>query len=191
MADETKTRDYREAQAPSLGVPYLEVVRGGEHGLPTRLQPGTSIAGRGASCDIRFDIEGVSRKHARFGVSESGAVEITDLGSHNGTFVNGRPIESEKLRAGDQIRLGPIVVSLVYAGGADRVEADDAVALSPREYEVASLVAEGLTNAEIAKRLFISAATVGRHLSNVYERLDIHSRAALSKYVTTGRVRSG
>jgi len=52
--------------------------------------------------------------------------------------------------------------------------------LSPRELDVAKLVAEGLTNAEIGARLHISPATVGRHLSNVYERLGIHSRAALA-----------
>jgi DNA-binding NarL/FixJ family response regulator len=56
--------------------------------------------------------------------------------------------------------------------------------LSAREYEVACLVADGLTNAEIGRKLHISPATVGRHLSNIYERLSIHSRAALAKYVT-------
>jgi DNA-binding NarL/FixJ family response regulator len=55
-----------------------------------------------------------------------------------------------------------------------------ALPLSPRELEVARLVASGMTNAEIGKQLHISPATVGRHLSNVYERLGIHSRAALA-----------
>jgi DNA-binding NarL/FixJ family response regulator len=58
--------------------------------------------------------------------------------------------------------------------------------LSDRELEVAQLVAEGLTNGEIGDRLSISAGTVGRHLANIYKRLDIHSRAALTRLVTKG-----
>jgi DNA-binding NarL/FixJ family response regulator len=52
---------------------------------------------------------------------------------------------------------------------------------------VAQLVAEGLTNGEIADRLAISAGTVGRHLANIYKRLDIHSRAALTRLVVARR----
>ena len=44
------------------------------------------------------------------------------------------------------------------------------------------MVAEDLTNAEIAERLFISRRTVTTHLDRIYARLDIHSRAALVRY---------
>lgn len=50
--------------------------------------------------------------------------------------------------------------------------------LTPREREVIGLVAEGLTNAQIARRLWISAGTVRRHLENVYEKLGVHTRTA-------------
>jgi len=55
--------------------------------------------------------------------------------------------------------------------------------LSPRELEVARLVAEGLTNAEIAERLVVSPRTVTTHLDNIYGRLGISSRTALVRYV--------
>jgi class 3 adenylate cyclase/DNA-binding CsgD family transcriptional regulator/tetratricopeptide (TPR) repeat protein len=56
--------------------------------------------------------------------------------------------------------------------------------LSRREMEVARLVAEGLTNAEIADRLVLSVRTVESHLDHIYGRLAISSRAALAAWVT-------
>jgi DNA-binding CsgD family transcriptional regulator len=53
-----------------------------------------------------------------------------------------------------------------------------AVRLSEREREVLGLVAEGKTNAEIGRVLWISAETVRKHLENAYEKLDVHTRTA-------------
>ena len=50
--------------------------------------------------------------------------------------------------------------------------------LTRREHEIVMLVAEGLTNAQIAERLCISPGTVRRHLENVFARLDVHTRTA-------------
>ena len=50
--------------------------------------------------------------------------------------------------------------------------------LTPREREVVVLVAEGKTNAEIARQLGISPGTVRRHLENVFAKLDVHTRTA-------------
>ncbi|HET8853652.1 MAG TPA: LuxR C-terminal-related transcriptional regulator, partial [Ktedonobacteraceae bacterium] len=54
--------------------------------------------------------------------------------------------------------------------------------LSPREREIARLVAEDLTAAEIAERLIISPRTVTTHLNRIYTRLGINSRTALVRY---------
>jgi DNA-binding CsgD family transcriptional regulator len=53
-------------------------------------------------------------------------------------------------------------------------------ALTPTEREVVRLVVEGCVNAEIGKRLFISANTVKIHLTHVYAKLRLHSRAELA-----------
>ena len=54
--------------------------------------------------------------------------------------------------------------------------------LSAREVEVLRLVATGLTNAEVAKKLFISSRTVNRHLNSVYQKLGVSSRAAATRF---------
>ncbi|HEY3409771.1 MAG TPA: LuxR C-terminal-related transcriptional regulator [Propionicimonas sp.] len=54
--------------------------------------------------------------------------------------------------------------------------------LTAREAEVVRLVAEGLSNRAVAQKLFLSEKTVARHLSNVYLKLGITSRAAATAY---------
>ena len=49
--------------------------------------------------------------------------------------------------------------------------------LSERELEVLRLFAEGLSNQEIADKLFISLGTVKAHSSNIYRKLDVRNRA--------------
>ena len=54
--------------------------------------------------------------------------------------------------------------------------------LTPRESEVLTLLAEGLTNAEIGENLSISPKTVARHRENIMSKLNLHSRTELVKY---------
>ena len=56
--------------------------------------------------------------------------------------------------------------------------------LTRREWEISHLLTEGLTNKEIASRLFITEASVDSHLAHVREKLDFHSRAEISRWVT-------
>jgi DNA-binding CsgD family transcriptional regulator len=56
--------------------------------------------------------------------------------------------------------------------------------LTPQELHIANLVAEGKTNKEIAVMLFLSPKTIQYHLANTFRKLDIHSRAELSRIVT-------
>jgi len=57
------------------------------------------------------------------------------------------------------------------------------VRLSPRELEVARLVADGLTNREIAAGLFLSERTVDSHLEHVREKLGVNTRAQVAAWV--------
>jgi DNA-binding CsgD family transcriptional regulator len=60
--------------------------------------------------------------------------------------------------------------------------------LSAREAEVLRLVAEGLTNAEVAGRLFISPRTVNWHLGSVYRKLGFHSRTEATRFAIEHRL---
>jgi DNA-binding NarL/FixJ family response regulator len=55
------------------------------------------------------------------------------------------------------------------------------VGLTPREVEVLGLVAEGLTNPQVAQKLYLSPRTVQRHLNSVYRKLGVNSRAAATR----------
>jgi len=59
-----------------------------------------------------------------------------------------------------------------------RERAVDQVRLTPREREVLGLVASGLTNAEIARRLWVSTSTIAKHLEQAYAKLGVHNRTA-------------
>ena len=59
--------------------------------------------------------------------------------------------------------------------------------LSEREIEVLELIAEGLSNREIAQKLYLSISTIKAHTFNIYGKLDVHSRTqAVAKARTLG-----
>lgn len=62
--------------------------------------------------------------------------------------------------------------------------------LSPRELEVAALVAEGLTNSAIAARLFVSRPTVSSHVTHILTKLGFSSRAQIAAWVAAAHGRS-
>jgi len=62
-----------------------------------------------------------------------------------------------------------------------------ASALTPRELEVAELVAEGLTNPAIARRLYLSRPTVASHVAHILAKLNFSSRAQIAAWVTQRR----
>ncbi|WP_437986833.1 sigma 54-interacting transcriptional regulator [Sorangium sp. So ce117] len=73
---------------------------------------GELIVGRSDEADVRLDTAAVSRRHAKLAVS-GGEVRITDLGSHNGTLVNGERIEGARaLGSGDVVALGDTTLIL-------------------------------------------------------------------------------
>jgi DNA-binding NarL/FixJ family response regulator len=81
----------------------------------------------------------------------------------------------------DQSLTGKLVADYLtrLEGGKDRTQFDG---LTEREREVLTLIADGLTSAEIGKRLFLSPHTVQTHRDHIMTKLDLHSRVELTKY---------
>jgi Protein of unknown function (DUF3662)/Inner membrane component of T3SS, cytoplasmic domain len=97
-----------DEQRPSPGHASV-VVRedGDERTVPLRAE--TVTIGRLADCDVVLKDKGASRKHAQLKLRD-GAWTITDLGSTNGTRLNGQTIQTRGLSDGDKITVGTTVI---------------------------------------------------------------------------------
>jgi two-component system, cell cycle response regulator len=94
----------------------LVVIYGPELGRRFELHEGEMTIGRDAGCDIRVDLDNVSRRHARIS-RKVGKAFVSDLGSTNGTFVNDSEVQQEtELRSGDLIKIGGTIFKFLYGG---------------------------------------------------------------------------
>lgn len=83
---------------------YLEIVSGTQRGQQFELR-GQAVIGRGADCDLRLDEAAISRHHAEV-LWEYVLYQVRDLGSANGTFLNGQQVLRAPLNEGDLLELG-------------------------------------------------------------------------------------
>jgi len=87
---------------------------------PVRIEAGQEVTlGRSTDCTLQLPAAGASRRHASV-LLRGGTVVLKDLGSTNGTFVNGERVSEATLRSGDKIRIGgmEILYCCVEAGTA-------------------------------------------------------------------------
>jgi pSer/pThr/pTyr-binding forkhead associated (FHA) protein len=71
------------------------------------LPSSVTIVGRRQDCDMCVPLMVVSRRHCALNM-DGGELSIRDLGSSNGTFVNGQRIDEMDLSAGDKVAIGPL-----------------------------------------------------------------------------------
>jgi pSer/pThr/pTyr-binding forkhead associated (FHA) protein len=84
-----------------------------ENPLTFRLTPGSvRTLGRAPRADFIVDASLVSRLHCRLTVRDNDALEVEDLGSTNGTFVNGRKIRRAQLNEGDELGIGRVTLKV-------------------------------------------------------------------------------
>jgi pSer/pThr/pTyr-binding forkhead associated (FHA) protein len=90
----------------------LLVVHGRPQGKSLLFPCGEFVFGRGAECHIRPNSDWVSRQHCLLRVTAE-ALYVRDLGSRNGTLVNGARVVGERCLAhGDQLQVGPLVFAV-------------------------------------------------------------------------------
>jgi diguanylate cyclase (GGDEF)-like protein len=113
-------------RAPREGTPgerdraCLIVIRGFNVGEMYKLTDAEMVIGRGQHADVEILDDGISRRHARVRF-EDGRVVLEDLGSRNGTWVNGERVEREvELRDGDKLQLSSsTILKFTYADRLD------------------------------------------------------------------------
>jgi pSer/pThr/pTyr-binding forkhead associated (FHA) protein len=96
-------------------------------GLRIELRPNrVYVVGRDASCDVRVEDPGCSRRHARLSVSgDVRVVHVQDMGSKNGTLRNGAPAKGRvQLADGDRIQIGATVYEIRLGATAADFELD-------------------------------------------------------------------
>ena len=77
----------------------------------------TVTIGRSSTAQIQFDDPSLSRRHAEF-ITQEGPLRVRDLGSRNGTFVNGRPVslEGTTIDVGDVVSIGETLITIEAKG---------------------------------------------------------------------------
>jgi signal transduction histidine kinase len=93
-------------------MPTLTVIQGPDHGRTFDLDGATSVIGRDPACEVALRDPGVSRHHARLEMQEDHRILLRDLGSSNGTFVNGVRVAEASIQPGDQIRVGNTLLTM-------------------------------------------------------------------------------
>lgn len=88
-----------------------------------------TVIGRREDCDLRIPLTEVSRKHCRLVIGGDN-VRIEDLGSSNGTLVNGQRIQESTLNPGDYLQVGPVVFAVQVNG--EPAESDIVPAVPPQ-----------------------------------------------------------
>jgi DNA-binding NarL/FixJ family response regulator len=136
----------------------------------------------------------VSRRHAELEICD-GFANVFDLGSQNGIYVNHERVAiSARVEPGQLIQFAgaayllsawprepadPDIETDDVAPPARAIREDLAKLLTPAQLAVATAIAEGLTEKQIAEKLVNSTATVHTHVKRIYENLDVHSHSAL------------
>lgn len=114
--DPTKETKLLRGKGPSTGPVHddraqLVHALGPRTGQRIQVHPG-AVLGRDEQCEVVVEDDGTSRRHAQLGYDPMSGFFIEDLGSRNGTFVNGVSIKRSHLAFGDKITIGASTVFL-------------------------------------------------------------------------------
>lgn len=103
--------DLARVPLPEGWEAYLDVSAGPALGQGFRIERPRVIIGRG-QVDVSIPDRKISRRHASLEVYGAACVLLKDLGSTNGTWVNGERVHTAELQDGDEIRIGETVLSV-------------------------------------------------------------------------------
>lgn len=168
-----------------MSAPILIFIHGPAAGKRVPLEGDELTVGRTAQNDLVLEDPLVSRTHCIF-MKKGGVFLLEDLGSHNGSYVNEERLHSvRQLRHGDRVTIGASRIlyedqSLVAEDTTQVVDptAFASQTFTQRQIQVMRLLARGLSNKQIAERLFVSERTVKAYLTSIFEKLQVQKRGA-------------
>lgn len=85
------------------------------------LPSAVTIVGRRKCCDLQIPLRSVSRRHCQLNLDED-VLKVRDLGSRNGTLLNGQPVRKAELNAGDLLQIGPVAFVCQIDGNPSQLE---------------------------------------------------------------------
>lgn len=131
----------------------LKVASGGHAGKEIAITKKRFLIGRGQDCHLRPQSDMVSRQHCQLTV-ESGKVIAKDMGSRNGTLVNGELIDGPcELKMGDHLKVGPLDFEVIIdhsLGGAKKPQVKSVQEAAERTAEKAAQASGGFDESDIS-----------------------------------------
>lgn len=114
---------------------------------------GGMVVGRGDDCDLVIRLGVVSRRHARLTLADDGALWVEDLGSTNGTTVNGEPVDKPtRVKPGDILCFDDVAYQVLGAGAPAPPEDRDRTIVGGRPLPAASSLEKTLETAPAATK---------------------------------------
>lgn len=113
----------RDLDKPAAPLWQIKAMTGTTSGKMHQID-GTKVVGRDPGCDVMVTGAHVSRRHAEFSL-RSGQLWVKDLGSSNGTFVNGKRNDEVALKNGDEVKFDAMTFKVVGPAGAAVEESFD------------------------------------------------------------------
>lgn len=160
------------------------------------IEEGRHVIGRSKECTIHVRHPSVSRRHAEV-VKKDGKLTIRDLGSRNGTIIDGKEVRHAEIAIGTTVQLGEVTLELLdrrpsrFQATCDDEETDPnreevkatdlriGGPFSPQRVRVLRLLVRGFSEKEIAPQVGTTEYAVHWHVKGLYEYYGIHSRAQL------------
>lgn len=174
---------------------HIELYQENGNKLFIKIDKSPFIIGRSENCDISLIKDTVSRTHAEVTIDNE-RLFIKDLGSTNGTLINGEPIKGKReLVDGDTVNISDEELKIVLWNTRKGYSIEDTnmlkipaknenflehFGISKREENILYHLLQGKSNKEIADICFITPGTAKNHILSIFKKTEVHSRIELA-----------
>jgi putative serine protease PepD len=156
----------------------LAVLTGDQAGQTVEVGEQPFLIGRGTGCALMLRDANASRRHASVRALGDGTAEVHDVGSSNGTFVNGSKVEEAVLRTGDQLQIGDTIFYL-QRGDEDAI----GTSVRPRPAQVTPIVPRP-SESQVRRALRSSSFIRSLRTDSAIKRLVIAPEVKRTRYLT-------